>query len=179
MSGSNNQNDPWYLLLNKSKRQARNNQSAFIYDVRVGGEPLCVLASTRQLNDLKRFCCNPTAFKPLTVDPTFNIGQFNVTSISYQHLLLETGKEGNYPTLIGPVVIHEKKTEQTYSLFCGSLKALEPGLNKLLAFGTDDKLALIKGFNNNFERAVHLLCEIRLKKNMSLLLRQDYVRSFW
>jgi hypothetical protein len=59
------------------------------------------------------------------------------------------------------------------------LKALEPGLNKLLAFGTDDKLALIKGFNNNFERAAHLLCEIRLKKNMSLLLRQDYVRPFW
>ena len=166
MSGRGTQNDPWYLLLNESKRQARNNESAFVRDVSVGGEPFCVLASKRQLKDLRRFCCNPTAFKPLTVDPTFNIGNFNVTPISYQHLLLETRKDGNHPTLIGPVLIHEKKTEQTYSLFWWSLKAHEQGLNELLAFGTDDELALINGFNCNFERSVHLLCEIHLKKNI-------------
>jgi hypothetical protein len=38
-----------------------------------------------------------------------------------------------------PVLIHEKKTKETYSLFCGVLKALKPGLNDLLAFGTDDE----------------------------------------
>ena len=68
--------------------------------------------------------------------------------------------------MIGPVLIHEKKTQQTYSLFCGSLKAHEPGLNELLAFGTDDELALRNGFNSNFERSIHLLCEIHLKKNI-------------
>lgn len=166
MSGAGSDNDPWYLLLNESKRQSRIKESAFVRDVRVGGEPFCVLASNRQLNDIKRFCCNTKEFKPLTVDPTFNLGQFNVTPISYQHLLLETRKEGKHPTLIGPVLLHERKTEETYSLFCGSLKALEPELSNLLAFGTDDELALINGFNNNFERATHLLCEIHLKKNI-------------
>lgn len=158
--------DPWYLLLNLSKKQTLATQKSFVRDVRVGGEPLCVLASDRQLHDLKRFCCDETEFKPFTVDPTFNIGQFNVTPISYQHLLLETRRENNHPTLIGPVLIHERKTEETYSTFASSLKALEPGLTNLMAFGTDDEKALENGFNNNFERATHLLCEIHLKKNL-------------
>ena len=32
-----------------------------------------------------------------------------------------------------------------------------------MAFGTDDEKALENGFNNNFERATHLSCEIHLK----------------
>jgi hypothetical protein len=55
-----------------------------------GGEPLCVFASDRQLHDLNRFCCDETGFKLFTVDPTFNIGQFNVSPISYQYLLHNT-----------------------------------------------------------------------------------------
>ncbi len=157
--------DPWYGLLKESKIQAKKRCSAFVRDVRVGAEPLCVLATDRQLNDIVRFCCSTNEHKPLTVDPTFDIGKFNVTPISYQHLMLENIKDGNHPTLFGPVLIHERKTEETYSVFCGSLKALEPEIVNLLAFGTDDELALTNAFNKNFERATHLLCELHLKKN--------------
>ena len=90
----------------------------------------------------------------------------NVTQILYQHLLLETRRENNHPMLIGPVIIHERKIEETYSKFASSLKALEPGLTNLMAFGMDDKKALEKGFINNFERATHLFCEIHFKKNL-------------
>jgi hypothetical protein len=58
MSGHGRTDDPWYLLLNASKQQSLNKETAFIRDVRVGGEPLCVLASNWQLNDIKRFCCD-------------------------------------------------------------------------------------------------------------------------
>ena len=92
--------DPWYCLLNESKAQARNKSTAFIRDVRVGAEPFCVLANDRQLHDLQRFCCNGHTFKPLTVDPTFNIGNFNVTPISYQYLLVETKQGQKPPTLL-------------------------------------------------------------------------------
>jgi hypothetical protein len=71
-----------------------------------------------------------------------------VTQISYQHLL-ETRRENNHP-LIGPVVIHERKIEETYSKVASSLKALEPGLTNFMAFGTDDEKALEKGFSNDF-----------------------------
>ena len=35
-----------------------------------------------------------------------------------------------------------------------------------MAFGTDDEKALMGGFNETFERATRLLCEIRLRKNI-------------
>ena len=165
MSGEG-ENDPWYGLLKESKQQAATKGSAFIRDVRVGAEPLCVLATDRQLNDLVRFCCHNKEHKPLTIDPTFDIGKFNVTPISYQHLMLENVKDGNQPTLIGPIMIHERKTEESYSVFCGSLKALKPEIVNLLAFGTDDEKALTNAWNKNFERATHLLCELHLKKNI-------------
>ena len=76
--------------------------TAFIRDVRVAPEPLCVMTSDRQLNDLKRFCCNPVEFRPFTVDPTFDIGHFNVTPITYQHLLLENRRDGKAPIFNRP-----------------------------------------------------------------------------
>jgi hypothetical protein len=48
-------------------------------------------------------------------------------------------------------LIHEKKTKETYSSFCGVLKTLKPELNDLLAFGTDDEEALGNAFNENVQ----------------------------
>jgi hypothetical protein len=76
------------------------------------------------------------------------------------------GKEGLSPTMIGPVLLHERKTKTTYSMFAATIKSLEPDLTNLLAFGTDDETALVEGFNQHFERATHVLCEIHLKKNI-------------
>ena len=92
-------------------------------------------------------------------------GEFNVTLISYQNLLLET-KQGQHPTLIGPLLVHEKKTKETYSLFCGALRTLKPDLANLLTYGTDDEEALSSAFGENFERITQLLCSIHLKKNV-------------
>ncbi len=166
ISGKRRVDDPWYLLFNEAKKQSKDKKSAFVRDVRVANEPLCVLATDRQLNDLKRFCCNETEFRPFSVDPTFDIGQFNVTPISYEHLLLKTKRDGKHPTLIGPVLVHERKTEETYSTFASSLRTIEPDLSSLMAFGTDDEKALANAFNNNFQCATHLLCEVHLKKNV-------------
>ena len=44
-------------------------------------------------------------------------------------------------------------------------------LRDVLAFGTDDELALVNCFKNNFERSVHLLCELPLKKNIETKLK--------
>ena len=167
MSGNYEHDDPRYRILGESKKQVSNKKTAFIRDVRVAPEPLCILATDRrQLNDLKRFCCNPVEYRLFTVDPTFNIGKYNVTPITYQHLLLENRRDGKHPSLIGPVLLHEKKTTETYSTFSGTLRTLEPELRDVMAFGTDDEEALIQGFRNNFDRSVHLLCELHLEKNV-------------
>ena len=182
MSGAGRTSDPWYMLLNECKIQERDPKTAFVRDVRVGAEPFCVVGTNRQLNDLKRFCCNPLEYRPLTVDPTFDFGPYNVTPISYQHLMVLRREDGNHPTMIGPVFLHEKKTQSTYSLFGGTLKSLEPDLKNLMAFGTDDEKALVGGFNESFERVTHLLCEIHVRKNIdtklvSMDIRGEYKQS--
>ena len=135
------------MPLNDSKFQTTDESTAFIQDVQVGAVPFCVLGSKRQLNDIYRFCCNATEYPLLTVDPTFNLGPYKVTPISYQHLLVN-GKEENFPTMIGPVFIHEKKTTTTtYSMFAATIKSLDPKLTNILAFKTDDETALVEGFN--------------------------------
>ena len=59
-------------------------------------------SDNRQLNNLVQFCCDPTKFRPFTVDPTFDIGDYNVTPVRYQHLLLENRSDGKHPSMIGP-----------------------------------------------------------------------------
>ena len=63
MSGAGRTSDPWYMLLNESKIQGRDPKSAFVHDVRVGAEPSCVVGTNPQLDDLKRFCCNPVEYR--------------------------------------------------------------------------------------------------------------------
>lgn len=172
VSGAGKKDDPWFRLLGDSKKQAIDRKSAFIRDVRVAPEPTCILTTDRQLNDMERFCCNPVEYKPFTVDPTFDIGDYNVTPITYQHLLLENRNGGKHPSMIGPVLIHEKKTTETYSVFSGTLKTLQPGLGNVLAFGTDGEKALVTAFRNNFERATNLLCDLHLKANVESKLQE-------
>ena len=100
------------------------------------------------------------------MDPTFDIGSYNVTPITYQHLLLENRHDGKQPSMIGPVLVHDKKTTETYSTFAGTIKTFRPGLSEVLSFGTDGEKPLIDGFKNNFDRSVNLLCILHLKKNV-------------
>ena len=166
MSGAGRTSETWYILLNESKFQEGDPKTTFVRDVRVGAEPFCVVGTNRQLDDLKRFCCNPVEYRPLTVDATFDFRPYNVTPTSYQHLIVLRNEDSKHPTMIGPVLLHEKKTQSTYSLFGGTLKSLEPELKNLKAFGTDDEKALVGGFNETFERATCLLYEIHLCKNI-------------
>ena len=153
--------DPWYNLLLECKRQGDN--GTFIRSVKLAPEPSCVLATNRQLHDLARFCCDPFQYSPLTVDPTFNLGPYNVTIVTYKHLVVKNRRDGSKPCLVGPVMIHSRKTRESYSQLCSTMRTLEPTLKNLLAFGTDEEKALIDAFESNFDSAVHVLCTRHLR----------------
>ena len=44
----------------------------FVQDVSCAPEPMAVLCTEQQLNDIERFCCDPFNFCILGIDPTFN-----------------------------------------------------------------------------------------------------------
>ena len=66
--------------------------SKFIRSIRAAPDPAIVLAEDHQIADLVRFCTSSTEFGILTVDPTFSLGHFDVTPVTYRHLL-STKKE--------------------------------------------------------------------------------------
>lgn len=64
--------DPLFMVMEHSKLQ--DGEDTFVRTVTACPEPICLLATNRQLDDLVRFCINPDQFCVLLVDPTFSLG---------------------------------------------------------------------------------------------------------
>ena len=102
----------------------------------IGKEGLSiVLASDVQLAEMEKFCTEEMMFTVMQIDPTFNLGPYECTPISYQNLLLERKSTGKPPVFVGPVLIHYKKDERTYMDFLNKLKSLRAGLQEIVSFG--------------------------------------------
>jgi len=52
--------------------------------------------------------------------------------------------------MIGPTLVHYKKSFQTYLFFASSLVGLKKELDHLHAFGTDGEKALFDAFSHEF-----------------------------
>lgn len=89
-----------------SQCKSKNVTARFIRDVKAGPDPALVLTTNQQLNDLVKFCTSPDEFTVITVDPTFNLGDFDVAPLTYRHLLLQSEHTGKSPVFVGPVLIH-------------------------------------------------------------------------
>lgn len=96
----------------------------FVRDVKAAPDPALVLATDQQLDDMVRFCTSVDEFCVTTVDPTFNLGDFDVTPLSYRNLLLETKRSGKSPVFLGPLLIHHRKNFATYLYFTSTLVGL-------------------------------------------------------
>ena len=94
-----------------------------------------------------RFCTQEKNFSILTVDPTFCLGEFDVTPMSYLHTLLQSRRTGHSPVFVRPVMIRYRKTFATY-LFASSIVGLRPELGGVQAFGTDGEESLAKAFSH-------------------------------
>ena len=156
--------DELYTVMFQAKQEDSNQH--FIRDMKVLPEPAIILATEQQLKDLLRFCTNPSQFGILTVDPTFSLGEFDVTPVTYRHLLLNCRRSGKAPVCVGPILIHYRKTFSTYHFFASSLTALARGLEHLRAFGTDGEDALAAAFQQVFSSASHLACSIHMRRNI-------------
>lgn len=87
-SSSCNPADELYSVMFQAKQEDQNN--TFVRDIKVLPDPAILIAKDYQLDDLVRFSTNSTEHCILTIDPTFSLGDFDVTPITYRHLLLET-----------------------------------------------------------------------------------------
>ena len=163
--------DPLFMVMEQSK--LCKSQEKFVRIVTASPEPMSVLATDLQLHDLVRFATNPSKHCIVSIDPTFSLGDFSVTCLSYRNLLVTDPRTGECPILLGPLLVHQRKLFETYHFFAASLVSLCPSLSNLLAFGTDGEETLVKAFSQQFPRAVHLRCFRHMKGNISRKLTVD------
>ena len=84
--------------------EGRGEEGKFIRMVNAAPYPMMLIAMDYTLDDLVRFCTNPRNFSILGVDPTFNLGDFDVTVTAYTCCWSPCGKP---PTMIGPMFIQK------------------------------------------------------------------------
>lgn len=102
----------------------------------------------------------------ITIDPTFSLGAFDVTPVTYCNLLLETKRNKKPLIFLGPVLIHYKKSFASYLFFASSLIGQSPQLQGIRAFDTDGEQPLIDAFSHAFSFSQHLTCIIHVRRNI-------------
>ena len=127
---------------------------------------------------MERFLANTTdEHGILSIDPTYNLGQFYVTPTTYPHLMLEDVITRKHPSTLGPILVHHRVNFSAFHYFSSSLTGLNKDIRGLRAFGTDGQEPLIDAFSHSFPSAVQLRCFIHFKRNVSDKLREYRIPS--
>ena len=143
---------------------AQGKQDVFVQDVKEAPEPLSVLFYNWQAKDLVRFCTHNHSFSILTIDTTYNLGEFYVTPITYHHLMLEDVRTGKHPIMAGPMLVHQCIKYSAFNYFASTLIGCNKSLHNVLAFGTDGDKNLTEAFGHNFPFAFQFWCFVHFKK---------------
>ncbi len=170
--GESKPDDDLVTLILKCKEQSVSPEQAYIREVGAAPETFVFLANNWQLNDIMRFCTDKDNCSILGVDMTFNIGAFYVTITVYRHTLLRSRKYGVEPAMIGPILLHQGKSYESYFPLPSLMVKYCPELNELQAVGTDCEKALINAVIVIFQKALHLLCDLHMKDNIDEKMRE-------
>lgn len=151
------ESDSLFTVMLQCKSTDPNSDDTFVRSVVAAPEPMAVLATNQQLKDMVHFLTDPQQHTVMSIDPTFNFGEFNVTPIAFRYLLLEHRKEGHSPIILGPILVHQQKKFSSYHFFASTLISLCP-LRNIKAFGSDGETALYQAFHMQLPEATHLRC---------------------
>ena len=106
-------------------------------------EDLWILGTDQMCEDLGRFCTSDLLCYPLSVDPTFSFGKYEVTPFCYRHLFLKSKRPQVPPIFMGPTALHHSKTKATYKKIVDGVTSATPGLvHKAKSFITEGELPL-------------------------------------
>ena len=172
MTCKSSENDALLSIMVMCKESQGKDANPFVRVVTSAPEPMSVLCTNSQLFDIQRFCTDSICFGPISVDPTFDLGDFCVTVISFRNLMLKNRRTGKNPVMLGPMMVHRRKLFSTYHFFASSLVSLNPNIAQLLSFGTDGEECLYSAFASQFPYATHLRCFLHFRDNCKTKLQQ-------
>lgn len=119
-------------------------------------EPFIVIATDQNFVDLRRFAVGAGSM-PITVDPTFDLGNFYVTPVSFRNTFIEN-RQGSSGVFCGPLMIHYKKTRHSYYQLFRVMNECVPELENLHFYGTDGENELIRALEQAYPDAQGLRC---------------------
>ena len=122
------------------------------------------LYNDKQINNIKRFCCEGSNPSVLPTDTTFNLCDLWITDTSYQNKRLINRESGKNPIFVGPKMFHFTKDEGALSRFVLELLAADPKLIELKNIGVNMESAIYQNFKNFTPSVNRLLSERHLKQ---------------
>ena len=141
--------------------------NAFICAFRTAPELAVVVRNEKQLQDILKFYAMDYFWSIFGVDPTFNVCYYNITILTYCHPLLYNVNSKFHSVLLGPTLIHSRKTFESYFSLPSVMLRLKLELANFRASGTYGEKNLFEGISTCFNKADHLLCWIHVKDNIS------------
>lgn len=167
--------DPLFNLILESQN-LEHSENHFIREVKLASELSVLLAMDYQIADVEAFCTNPDYHCVFGIDPTFDLGPFNLTVTTYKQLQI-IKPNGEHPTFVGPLFLHSRKNFSCYNSFVSGLMGLNKNLSNIRAFGTDGEAALIEAFQQQCPLAAHLLWFNHCRENIKRRLRDLHIPS--
>jgi hypothetical protein len=66
-------------------KETSSNPDGFLQSVEAAPAPMTVLASRQQLADVERYYCSSSRSSVISIDPTYNLGNFYVTLTTFRN----------------------------------------------------------------------------------------------
>ena len=141
-------------------------QDPAIRNLQWNPNPRVVFATDQQLAEIVDECCGPTSQSILTIDTTYNIGDFYVTSTTYQSTKFIQTRTGKPAALPGPAMLHVRKSEKDFKYFSHTLLEHNDKI-KRVAFVGGDRDKAQQGFLSPLRRCTFLPCKKHVEDAIS------------
>ena len=140
--------------------------------------PVVTLFTDQQIVDLKRFCCKDQG-TVLSIDKTYNLGDFHVTPTIYKDLSVLRRSTMDNPLCFGPTFIHTSSTTKAYSSFFHEIADnLTDEEISNLTVGSDEEAAFKAAIQRCFHGCTHVLCTRHLKQNANRYMEDEVGIAF-
>lgn len=126
-----NDEDEFYSLLALEKEMG----GSCIKGLQWTPSPRVVYIEDWQIAEIVENCCQPDSTCVLSIDTTFNVGQFYVTSTTYQNAKFVNQRTGTLTNLLGPALFHVRQDESQFLFFCNNLLKTNYGFEKVRFVG--------------------------------------------
>ena len=158
---STSDEDEFYSLLAFANGLGR----SFVKGLQWTPSPRVVYVEDWQMAEIVENCCKSDSTSVLSIDTTFNVGKFYVTSTTYQNKKFVNERTGKYVNLPGPALFHVRQDEAQFLFFCNTLLEVDYGFEKVRFVGGDRDKAQ-KGFLKPLKGVSYLPCKKHIEDNM-------------